>query len=98
MKKKIGKITQRNVEANKKLKQIYLEKGITKCELKFEGCMYNWGLGFAHKEKRWKYIKTPEKLSDFNETILACTMCHNRIENDKKLTNDVFAKLLSNNT
>ena len=93
---KIGKGTQKNIEANKKLKEIYESKGIQKCELQFEDCMGTWGLGFAHKEKRWEYIKHPEKLSDFNETILACTMCHNRIENDKELTSYVFEKLRNN--
>ena len=95
---KIGKRTKINIEANKKLKEIYQEKGINTCELRFDGCMYNWGLGFAHRHKRWEYIKKSERLSDFNETVLACTMCHQLIENNKQLTEYVFNKLRENNT
>lgn len=95
---KIGKGTKRNIDANKKLKEIYQAKGISRCELQFQDCMGTWGLGFAHKRKRWEYIKCPEKLAEFNETILACTMCHQKIENNKELTEYVFKKLRSDST
>ncbi len=90
---KIGRVTKINLEANEKLKQIYIEKGIQYCELRFEGCWKNVTLGFAHREKRWKYIKTPEKLSEFTETLLACTSCHNKIENDRLLSEKKFREL-----
>ena len=95
--KRIGKITKRNIEANKILKEIYIEKGIDKCELRLSGCWIFTTLGFAHKEKRWKYIKNPEGLSDFNETLLACTNCHQKIEGDRELTEYYFKRLRNGN-
>jgi len=90
---KIGKITKRNIQANKILKKIYQEKGITSCELRLSGCWGNKWLSFAHKKKRVEYLKCPEGLSDFNETILCCVPCHQQIEGNRKLTEYYFNKL-----
>jgi hypothetical protein len=96
MLRKIGKQGKINLEANKILKIIYEEKGIERCELGqlpelgFTDCLRNWALGFAHKKKRIEYYKCPDQLSSFNETILACVNCHNKIENNKQLTEEVF--------
>ena len=76
-----------------KLKRIYLEKGITSCELRFAGCWGDNALGFAHKHKRSWYRGQDHKLSEFDQTILACTPCHQKIEFDKKLTEECFDKL-----
>ena len=84
------KQTKINIEANRKLKEMYQEKGITHCELKLEGCWKNSTLGFAHLHKRIWYIHKPELLSDFNQTILACTSCHQKIEYNKVLTEKMF--------
>lgn len=94
--KKIGKIGRINLEANKILKKIYVEKGILTCELKLSGCWKDNALGFAHREKRWKYIKNPEKLSEFKETLLACNPCHDKIEHNKNLTEEFFKRLRKN--
>ena len=91
--KKIGKIGKRNLEANRILKEIYIDRGIARCELRMQGCWGDNALGFAHKEKRWKYIKNPEGLSDFNQTLLACTPCHQKIEVNRELTLYYFNKL-----
>jgi len=93
---KIGKQTKINLESNKILKEIYQEKGIQFCEIRMPECMWNWGLGFAHLHKRIWYLKQPELLSDFNQTVLSCTMCHQRIEGNKKLTEEVFKRLRNN--
>ena len=77
-----------NRQANKKLKELYLSKDITRCEM----CGGSWGLSFAHRKKR-RFYQTLEDLSDFNETLLLCYTCHNRIEYDKQLTEDTFNKL-----
>ena len=76
-----------------KLKKIYLEKGITTCEIGLSGCMKDFGLSFAHKHKRVYYYQRPELLGSFNETILACAFCHQEIEKDRELTEMVFKKL-----
>lgn len=89
---KVGKIEKINIEANKKLKKLYSEKGIYRCELRLPGCD-NFFLQFAHRHKRIEYRSRPELLSDFNQTVLACNYCHSKIEKDKKLTEDVFLRL-----
>lgn len=80
------KITKRNIRANKILKEIFENRGIIECELKLPGCWRNSALGFAHKEKRWKYIRWPEGLSDFNQVLLVCNPCHDIIEVDREKT------------
>jgi len=86
--KRIGKIGRRNIESNRKLKVLYAEKGITKCEI----CGSNWGLSWHHKHHRYFY-KTAEDLADFNETLLLCPLCHNKYMPDSKDTLELFEKL-----
>jgi len=90
---KLGKRTKTWNKDRAKLKLIYQEKGITTCELRFEGCWVNNALGFAHKHKRSYYLLWPDQLGTFTETILACNPCHQKIEYDKKLTEEMFDKL-----
>jgi len=87
----------------KKLKELYCLKGIIECELKLkpkegypEKCWRNASLGFAHKDKRWKYIRRPEDLWTFKETILCCVICHQKIECDRLLTLSFFKRLRNN--
>lgn len=89
----MGKITERNKNANKKLKAIYLEKDIRYCEVGLPGCLiYNF-LTFAHRHKRVAYLSCPEKLSAFDETVLACVSCHEKMEVSRSLTEEIFKKL-----
>lgn len=88
--RRIGKQGKVNLRANQKLKKIYQEKGINSCEIKLDGCLGNMFCGFAHRKKRQEYYKTPELLSDFNETLLACVKCHQKIEGNRKLTEEIF--------
>ena len=93
--KRIGKRGRINIEANKKLKQIYAEKGIKECEIKLENCLRNWTLGFAHKYRRfWYYNHTG--LDSYSETLIACTNCHQKIDTDKELLNKTFKRLRNN--
>ena len=75
-----------------KLKKIYEDKDIVQCELKFDGCWHNNGLSFAHRHKRNWYLGQKHLLEDFNQTLLACIECHQRIEKNKKLTEKEFEK------
>jgi hypothetical protein len=86
---KIGKKVKAWIAAADKLEEIYLEKGITSCELKFDGCWGDNALHFAHRYKR----RDPRCKHTFKSTILACNPCHMKIEYDKQLTEEVF-KLL----
>ena len=91
--KQIGKIGKINIEANKKLKEIYEDKDIRYCELRLEGCTISSFLTFAHRHKREWYRSKPELLSDFNQTLLACQNCHNKIEDSRELTEEKFNQL-----
>ena len=89
----MGKRTKQNAVAVRKLKKIYEEKGITTCELRLEGCANNWALGFAHRHKRRWYYGIEEQLHSFEETVLACSPCHEKIEYDAELTKNTFNRL-----
>jgi hypothetical protein len=79
----------------KKLKEEYFEKGIVNCEAQLPGCFVDNFLSFHHRHKRiWYHTRGREdKLGDFNQTILVCNNCHNRLENDRKKTEEVFKEL-----
>ena len=74
------------------LKKLFQEKGITDCELRLPGCT-NYFLTWAHRHKRSFYWSQPELLRDFCHVLLACVHCHQIIEKDPKLTEEMFAKL-----
>ena len=90
---KIGRTGRANIEARKRIAEIAEEKGLNHCELRFSGCTGSWPLAPAHKNKRNYYQGDVEKLSDFKQWVVACTSCHDRIENNKELTKIVFEKL-----
>lgn len=74
------------------LTKTYQKKGITQCELHLEGCWRYNTLSFAHRHKR-RYYKGTDMLWTFNQTILACIPCHQKIEYDSDLTEEIFEKL-----
>jgi len=71
---------------------LFVDKGITQCELRFKGCFVGFFLAFAHKKKRRDYSSL-EELTEFNEVIVACQHCHNIIEHDRELTEKEFRRL-----
>ena len=86
---KIGKKGREWENARRKLKKIYYAKEITTCELMFEGCFASNFLSFAHRYKR----RDPRCKHTFEQTILACINCHNKIEYNKELTEQMFSIL-----
>jgi len=92
---KLGKVGKRNKIAVSKLKDLYTEQGIYSCELRLDGCTGAYFTNFAHRHKRiWYYPEDKQVLlSDFNQTVLACTSCHEKIEHNKGLTEEMFNKL-----
>jgi hypothetical protein len=76
-----------------KIIQMFIEKGITRCELMLDGCLGDFALAPAHRHKRGWYYERPELLGDFFEVVLACVNCHDKIEFDKKLTEEMFIKI-----
>lgn len=89
----MGKITERNKHANKKLKELYIDKDIRFCEVGLPGCLVGDFLTFAHRHKRVAYLSCPEKLYAFDETVLACVSCHEKMEVSRELTEKVFKRL-----
>lgn len=81
-----------------KLKQIFLDKGITSCEVRKSGCWRDNALSFAHQHKRifYKIRGNEGLLGDFNQVLLACVPCHEKIENDKEETERLFQELRQN--
>ena len=80
------------MEANKKLKGIYQEKGITRCEI----CGGTFGLSWHHKNKRWFYRDKPHLLSSFFHTLLLDQKCHSILEYDREKHDYYFNKLRNN--
>jgi len=76
-----------------KLKREFYKKGITTCELNLPGCWWDNALGFAHKHKRKWYLDKPELLGAFDQVVLACTPCHEKIEDDREATEEHFERL-----
>jgi len=85
-----GKRTLEWERERKKLKIEYAQKGITTCEIRLEDCWNNNALSFAHRHNRVWYYTRPEKLGDFMETLLACVPCHNIIDKNEQLKDDIF--------
>jgi hypothetical protein len=76
-----------------RLKQEFEERGMTRCEFRLKGCLIDNFLGFAHRHKREWYYNQPELLGDFKQVAVACQNCHDLIEIDKALTEQLFLKL-----
>ena len=94
--KKVGKVGKANTEARKIIAEICEEKGLNYCEIRFNKdvtCLGSWPLAPAHLHKRAWYKGNVELLADFNQWVVACQVCHDRIEHDKELTEKVFNKL-----
>ena len=85
----MGRKTDEWLKAREKLKKIYFNKGITVCEIKTPVCWRNNTLAFAHRYKR----NDPRCRHTFKQTLLACTPCHMKIENDRELTDSLFKAL-----
>jgi hypothetical protein len=91
--RKIGPIGEANLRANKDLTKIWKEKGIVTCEIGLPGCLKIWALQNVHRHKRSWYRPNLELLSDFKQVLRGCTVCHQTIENDEELTDDIFMKI-----
>ena len=87
--KRVGKKTKEWQKAQKKLRLEYFYKGITTCEARLPGCFNNWALSFAHRYKR----RDSRCTHDFEGTILACTSCHDIMEYNKQITEQLFERL-----
>ncbi len=89
--KKLGKIGKINMEANRRLKDLFVD--VNFCEIKLDGCMETWPLAFAHRHSRSWYRTQPDKLSESGQVLVACQVCHTKIDNDEVLKEKVFKNL-----
>ncbi len=76
-----------------KLKDIYMERGIKRCEVMLTGCKMSFMLSFHHKMKRRFYKSNPEKLGEFEHTVLCCVPCHEKLEYNRELNRKTFLAL-----
>lgn len=81
-----------NAQSNRLLRKIFVSKNILACEVRLSGCTNNSGLTYAHRKKR-RHYRTIEELSDFNEVVLACLSCHQKLEKSPELTMETFERL-----
>jgi hypothetical protein len=91
--RKIGKTGKANIQSRKRIAEIAEEKGLTRCEIQFAGCTVTWPLAPAHRHKRAWYQGDVELLADYNQWVAACQNCHDSIEHNEELTEEVFRKL-----
>jgi len=81
-----GKKTKAWTNARRKLKLIFFQMGIQRCEANLQDCMGTDGLGFAHLQKRRNL--EAEDLGDPNKVAFLCNHCHWQFEKhgEEKMT------------
>ncbi len=89
--RKVGRVGKANLEANKILALRFA--GVTQCELRLPGCFHTWLLQRVHRHKRAWYKGDVAKLSNYQQVVIGCQHCHDRIEHDAELTEAVFNEL-----
>lgn len=87
--RRVGKVGRRNANANAKLARMWKKLGINACE----HCGYTFALTNAHRHKRIWYRAYPELLADYKQVIRLCVTCHEHIEYNAKLTEQLFNAL-----
>jgi hypothetical protein len=85
---KLGKRGRMGRDANKKLAELFLSKGITRCEV----CGSSEWLTWAHRRKR-RHYNSVEELSDFDQVLLLCQRHHQEIEFSQDKTEALFVRL-----
>ena len=91
-----GVKTQNWNEGRDDLKKKFGGWGITSCEIKFEGCLKDNFLGFAHTERRQHL--TPEDVRNADKVVLACQPCHNTVDFEmaRKESKDLLEGIIKN--
>lgn len=69
---------------------MFEEMGITSCEVRLPGCE-QFGETPAHRLKRRHY--TDDRINSYEEIVICCPFCHDIIEKDAKLTEEIFNRL-----
>lgn len=90
--RKIGKIGKANIEARQKIAEVSRQHELNFCEVNLKDCLRGMYLAPAHRHKRSWYQGNAELLADFNEWVCACVNCHNQMEHNAELTEQVFKR------
>lgn len=91
--RKVGKVGRANSAARKKIASIAEKMEMKKCEIGLEGCLGAWPLAPAHRHKRAWYQGDAKLLADPRQWVCACQDCHDKIEFDGTLTEEIFLRL-----
>ena len=91
--KRIGKVGEANLKANRILARRWKELGVVSCEICLPGCTVTWPLQNVHRHKRAFYRGNYVLLSAYEQVVRGCQSCHETIENDAEITEFVFARL-----
>jgi hypothetical protein len=91
--RKVGKVGKANKTARGLIADYAKVMDLKTCEIKLEGCTGNWPVAPAHRHKRAFYKGDPVLLADPKQWVVACQCCHDQIEFDAALTEEVFIKL-----
>lgn len=90
---KIGKIGRANIKARKMIAIKCESIDLNFCEIQLGGCLGGIYLAPAHRHKRAWYQGDADLLAEFKQWVCACQICHNQIEFDNELTEEVFDRL-----
>ena len=92
---KQGRVSEINHIARQKIAEIAEDMGLDHCELGLEGCQEYYTLAPAHKNRREWYRGNVDLLSDPKQWLCACSNCHQIIDDDENLKDEMFNKLRS---
>jgi hypothetical protein len=90
---KVGKVGKANKTARGLIADYAKALDMKVCELNLEGCTKTWPLAPAHRHKRAWYKGDAVLLASPKQWIVACQCCHDQIEFDAVLTEEMFIKL-----
>lgn len=91
--KSVGRVGRANLASREIIAQTCEEKNITHCEIGLTGCMGTFGIAPAHRHPRTWYRGTVELLASFVQWVAACQYCHDKIDTNNKLKDEVFMRL-----
>jgi hypothetical protein len=90
---KVGKVGRANKTARGLIADYAKTMDMKVCELNLEGCTKTWPLAPAHRHKRAWYKGDAILLAAPKQWVVACQCCHDQIEFNAELTEEVFIKL-----
>lgn len=90
---RVGKVGRANLKANKMIREYSEQHDLDTCEIGLHGCLGKFTVANAHRHKRSWYKGDADKLADPKQWVKACQCCHDKIEHDAALTEEVFMRL-----